>query len=60
MVREGLPELIPNDPEELVLGRFGDRRSVSDRENSNVQMPRGRNKQFPCKDEKSQAGWSGD
>lgn len=34
MVREGLPELIPNDPEALVLGRFGDRRSVSGRGNS--------------------------
>lgn len=39
MVREGPPELIPNDPGALVLGRFGDRRSVSDRENSMCKCP---------------------
>ena len=33
-VREGLPEVMLNDPEVLALGRFGERRSVSGRGNS--------------------------
>lgn len=33
MVREGLPGLIPNDPEVLVPERFGDRRNLSSRGN---------------------------
>ena len=34
VAREGLPELTPSDPEVLVLGRCGERRSLPGRANN--------------------------